>query len=873
MYNPKEIEEKWQDRWEKAKIFEAHINKKPKFFVTFPIPYMNLSPHIGHFYTIMRVEAFARYKRMRGFNVLYPQGWHCTGSPIVAAAERVKENEPKIIESLKKEGFSDKEIKKFSKPEYWINVFSKKWLKDLKSMGLSIDWRRNFITTSLNPYYDLFIKWQFKKLEEKGYIIKGKHAVVWDSKTNMPVGDHDRIKGEGEVPQEFVLLKFNFDNKFIVAATLRPETIFGQTNLWVNPEVTYVEAKINDETWIISEPCASKLKDQSKEVKIINKLKGINLLGKYAMAPGINRRLIILPSSFCSEDKGTGIVTSVPSDSPDDYIALKDLLENKNEVVKYGLNYDEISKIKIIPIINSKDLGNKAAVKIVEDMKIKNQKERNKLEEAKKIVYKKSYYEGIMNNNCGKYSGLKVEIARDKIKKELLKNGYAELFYELSEEVISRSLTKCIVKIVSDQWFVKYSDEKWKKKAYEGLKRIKLYPEIVRNQFNYVIDWLNDWACTREYGLGTRLPFDKKWLIESLSDSTIYMAYYTIAHLINHISIDEIDDNFFDFIFLGKGEGKKEWLDLREEFEYWYPLDFRNSGKDLVQNHLTFFIFNHVAIFPKEYWPKSIGVNGWVKVGGEKMSKSLGNIIPLREMKEKYGADSSRLTILNGGEGLDDPNWDSRFAENLDKKFESLIFITENYGKGDNELRSTDKWIKNKLALHLEEAKKAMEETLFRSAIQKIFFDLVADIRWYLKRSKTQNKEVLKEVIESLIITTQPFTPHLAEELWHKIGKKDFVSLEAWPSYKIEKFDDTEKLIKNLIQDINNLLKLIKIKPKKLFIYSIPKELEIYKDAKDFLESEFNFKFNIFAVNDKNKYDPQNKAVKAKPGKPAIYLE
>src|SRR3989344_8003578 len=170
-YDFADIESKWQKKWEKGKVFEANPDKRKKFFVNFPYPYINLSPHIGHFYTVMRVEAFARYKRLRGYNVLFPQAWHATGSPIVGAANRVKEKEPKQIDALKKEGFSEKEIRKFSKPEHWIKIFGKRWEQGFKSMGLSIDWRRNFITTSLNLYYDKFVQWQFTKLKERNYII------------------------------------------------------------------------------------------------------------------------------------------------------------------------------------------------------------------------------------------------------------------------------------------------------------------------------------------------------------------------------------------------------------------------------------------------------------------------------------------------------------------------------------------------------------------------------------------------------------------------------------------------------------------------------------------------------------------------------
>src|SRR3989338_6956527 len=201
------LEKKWLTKWHTDKVFEAAPDKRPKFFVNFPYPYMNSLMHIGHFYTIMRVEALARYKRMQGFNVLFPQGWHCTGSPIENAAQRIRENEPKQIELMKQLGLNDSQIKEFADPKKWVEYFPKEAEKDLRSLGLSIDWRRSFITTSLNPYYDKFIRWQFNKLKEKELVVKGSHPVVWDPKSNLPVGDHDRIKEEGEVPQEFILFK------------------------------------------------------------------------------------------------------------------------------------------------------------------------------------------------------------------------------------------------------------------------------------------------------------------------------------------------------------------------------------------------------------------------------------------------------------------------------------------------------------------------------------------------------------------------------------------------------------------------------------------------------------------------------------------
>ncbi len=876
-YNFKKIESKWQKKWEQAKVFEAEIDKRKKFFITFPYPYVNLGPHIGHFFSLMRAEAFARYKRSRGFNVLFPQAWHATGSPIVGAANRVKEKEPKQIVALRKEGFSDKEIKKFEDPEHWIKVFGKQWHNDLNKMGISIDWRRNFITTSLNPYYDEFIRWQFRKLKEKNYVGKGEHPVVWDPKTNMPVGDHDRVEGEGEIPQEMILFKFKLDDgRKIITATLRNDTLMGITNLYIHPDIEYIETKINGEIWIVSEPMLKKLENQNFNVQERARVKGSEFVGRKVESFNGNK-ILILPAIFLDPKVGSGIVHSVPSDSADDLIALRDIQKDDNLIKKYNLDLREVKLIKPIEIFNTPGIEGNSAQFYLDKYCIKSQNEKEKLEKIRKELYTFTFSKSTFNKLYSKgfsknLEGMSISKGQEIIKKDLLKKKSIEVFYELTGKVVSRSLTECIVKVVSDQWFIRYGDEKWKKDAHRALKKIKFYPESVRDQFEYVIDWLKDWACSREYGLGTKLPFDENWLIESLSDSTIYMAYYTIAHKIKTFKLSEINEKFFDYIFLGKGKGKKKWRVLKEEFEYWYPVDFRNSGKDLVQNHLTFFIFNHAAIFPEKYWPKGIGVNGWVKVEGQKMSKSIGNTIPLRVMADKFGADASRLTILNGGEGMDDPNWDSMFVKNLEKRFSSMLGLSKYYNKGINEKREIDRWIENKLALHTKKATEFMENTLFRSAIQKIYFELYSDINWYLKRVDKINKKTFNKILETFTILMQPFTPHLAEELWNKIGKKKIVSLEKWPELKVKEFEDTEEKVRKLGEDIRQIIKLLKKKPKKAYVYVLPQELKMYQDAESFYTRTL-IPIIPFAVNDKKKYDPENKSKKVKPGRPGIYLE
>jgi leucyl-tRNA synthetase len=853
------IEHKWKCEWQKQKAFEADAQPgKKKFFLTFPYPYMNGYLHLGHFYSIMRAEVVARYKRLQGYHVLFPQAWHCTGSPIESVAKRIREKEPRQLETMRKSGFSEADIEKFADPKHWTVFFPKAAKKDLQDLGMSIDFRREFITTNLNPYYTRFIEWQFRKLKEAGYVVKGDHPVVWCPKDKTPVGDHDRVEGEGETPQEHTLMKYKCGSFFLVATTLRPETLFADTNVWVHPDVGYVRATVDGEEWLISDDCATKLREQDHEVEILGTIKGKDVLGKSCSAPLTGKELPILPATFCDPSIGTGIVRSVPSHAPFDWAALHHLQQSRKECEKYGLEYEKVKAIQPISIITVEGFGEHPAIDICKQMKITSPEQTELLDKATKEIYKKEFHTGVMKQNTGDFAGMKVEQAKNAVRKKLLDTREGAILYELTGKVVCRCLTPAVVKIVHDQWFVHYAHEKWKKAAHECLHNMQLYPEKSRQHFEYVIDWMNDWACVREYGLGTKLPWDKKWVIEALSDSTIYMAYYTIAHLIEKEPLEYIDDSFFDYVFLSEGKPNpalKHAEEMKKEFEYWYPMDFRNSGKDLIQNHLTFCIFNHTAIFPEKRWPQSFGVNGWVLVDGRKMSKSLGNFILLYELVQKYPVDTSRITILSGGEGLDDPNWDSEFAKSCPAKLEGIFELCiGGYNKGSSEERSADKWMESKLHMIIRDATAFMEETMFRSALQKIFFDLPKAMRQYVRKTSGEpNKHVMNAAIEAQTVMLSPFAPFIAEELWHVTGKKELVLNAPWPHYDESKIDEKATFIDDMIsdtrKDIDAVLSLAKLdKPSKITLVVAPqwkyelvdmlkRQLEHTRNAGDILKA------------------------------------
>jgi len=844
-YDPWSLEERWQRRWAEAGAFEVDPDPdREPYFVNFPYPYMNGYLHIGHTFTLLQLEFAARYHRLLGRNVLWPFAFHCTGTPIVAAAERVAAGEESQLRILRDMGVPEEHIERMAEPVYWTEYFPVVTKEVLKRLGLAVDWRRSFITTELNPYYDQFVRWQFNRLHEQDLVVKGQHPVIWCPKDNSPVGDHARVSGEGETPQEFTLLKFHLDGSedVLVAATLRPETVYGQTNLWVDPDVEYRRARVDDEVWIASKEAFEKLSYQMHDIETKGFVMGEELVGRTAIAPGIRRPIPILPSGFCDPTVGTGIVTSVPSDAPDDWMGLVDLKRDPAEVERWGLDPDMIEAIEPIPIIETEGMGTLPAVEICERMEIEDQYDRKKLQRAKEEVYKHGFYAGTMLDSVPKYGGLKVEEAKDRVKEDLLATGEATVMYEPSGDVVCRCLTPSVVKVVTDQWFLAYGDAGWKARVHEALDGMDLFPPAVRKQFDYVIDWLQDWACTREFGLGTKLPWEDRWVIESLSDSTIYMAFYTVNKHLGHMGIvpvDRIDTDFFAYCFEGKGDAdelasrygctREQLEEARAEFDYWYPFDVRGSGKDLVQNHLTFSLFNHTALFPKEKWPRAFAVNGWLRVEGNKMSKSLGNFIPLKDVLRDYGADVSRFTLAMGGEGVDDPNWDSETARSTPKRFQAWLDLIEaNVGKGREERMAIDDWFEAVMNDTLAIVREHFEAFRFRSAMKTGYYDLQAHLRWYSRRcGDDPNAELMDRAMRLQTQILSPVVPHLAEEAWRLLGGEGLVCDSRLPEptpadEQARRAIAGEQLLVSTMDDIREILRITGIEPRRVRLYSSP---------------------------------------------------
>jgi leucyl-tRNA synthetase len=712
--------------------------KKPKYMATFPYPYMNGKLHLGHAFTMCKVDYECRWKQINGYNVLFPFGFHCTGMPISASAKKLeKEFELGTTEVdgkntqysiLLSSGIEKSIIKNFIDPKYWITYFPKFGLEDITKLGIMVDKRRSFITTDKNPFYDSFIKWQFNKLHKLGYLKFGTRNSIYSPNLQIQCQDHDRSVGESVQVETFSIYELVLENG---------------KKLWIPFQNTF-----------------DNINQKIQEIKFNPKVS----FNEY------------------SEESGNQIIMTqyVYSHYEEQFKKLNLVKENINLDNLQG--YENYGKIK----------------------KINNQ----------------------YSNYLGAEISINKELTNEPESTDTKTGNILPIKLEMSEDiVIDRTGSICIVKAVP-QWYIDYANSQWKDQALLCVSTMVLHSEI-KTKLILAIKNLREWGVSRPFGLGTKLPMADDLLIDSLSDSTIYPAYYTIKHFIHSdlfgsdskYSAEQFTEEIWDFVFLKKDLEKdvvdtefKKQLDLMQKsFEYFYPVDMRISGKDLINNHLAMYIYNHVAIFDKKYYPVSINCNGWILVDGKKMSKSDGNFITIESALETNSIDAVRMTLADSGDSFDDANYiKANAGDHCTLKlfswletFEKMSFDGENTTSTYIDLMFEQVFIKltNKIVESYSLQK-------YKTVIRDGFHEWNAMREKYKIYSKyfgyEINKSILKKITEIQILLLYPIMPHITSHIWKNILKKMEIKNSIYKNHIIDtqidnvlikKFELMEELI------------------------------------------------------------------------------
>jgi leucyl-tRNA synthetase len=839
-YDPQELEERWRERWSETGRYEADPSSGDPTFITVPYPYPSGGMHIGHARTYTVPDVYARYRRQRGDNVLFPIAWHVTGTPIIGAVERLKKGEEKQLSVLSDTyDVPEETLRDLETPmgyaRYFIEEHYKKGMKDL---GLSIDWRREFTTN--DERYSKFITWQYETLRDRGLLEKGLHPVKYCTNEKQPVTTHDLLEGEEAEFQEYTLVRFSLGDTVVPMATLRPETVRGVTNAYVDPDADYVYADVDGEEWFVSAAAVEKLDLQGHDVTTKRTVSGAELVGERVANPITGDEVLVLPASFVDADNATGVVMSVPAHSPDDYVALleakasarRSLADNSSgqspreedddRMREYGVDPAEVDAIEPVPILTVEGYGEIPAKSAVEEAGIESSAD-PALEQATKELYNREFHAGRLNDEYGDFAGELVEDVRARFRDAHRDAGAFGTMREFSEEVVCRCGGDVVV-AEQDTWFLRYNDEAWKRKAHDVVSRMDAIPANTRDEYDHTIDWLNEWPCIRNYGLGTRLPWDDDFVIEPLSDSTVYMAYYTIAHRLRDVPVEELDRDFFDTLFYGPeaaDDADERALALREEWDYWYPVTYRFSANDLISNHLTFYLFHHAELFDPSEWPRGIVIMGMGLLEGEKMSSSKGHVVLPGEAIETYGADTVRFFLLNSAEPWQDYDWRADQVESVGNQLRRFWNRADEIVEGDvpaerPDLASEDRWLLSKLQRTVRTVTEAMEQSETRAASQAAFYNFEEHLRWYRRRTDLDRpaaRWTLAHVLETRLRLLAPFIPFMTNELHERLTgtpAEDAPWPEVDESFESLAVEVEEAQVERLVTDVQGIQQSLK---------------------------------------------------------------
>lgn len=821
-YEHIEIEKKWQEFWLKNKTFKTpdinEIDKtKPKFYVLDMLPYPSGDGlHVGHPEGYTATDIISRYKRMKGFNVLHPMGWDAFGLPAEQFA-----------------------IKKEINPKIGVAECVNRFRSQLQSLGFSYDWDREINTTD-EKYYK-WTQWMFLKLfnsyfdekekkakpiseliipeglSEKGkynYINSHRLAFISESPVNW-CPELGTVLANEEVPEQIekgftvvrrpmkqwklritkyaqrlledleqvnwplsvkklqtnwigrsegAIVKFKVkssklnQDKEIEVFTTRPDTLFGATYMVLAPEHKLIEEittedrkeKINKYIEVASR------KSDLERTELVKDKTG-EFTGAYAINPVNQKEIPIWISDYVLTSYGTGAIMSVPGhDERDMEFAVKFKIEIIPVVIPEKFKNDGIKKIK-------SDDGTEIIIsgKGLEKINGESKEFHQYLEDV--IKGKVCFTDEGYSINSGFISGLSTQDAKAKMNDWLEANGVGRksINYKLRDWLFSRQR----------YWGEPFPIIHFEDDTFKALDENELpvtLPEVKSYKASGTgespLAAIPEWVNTTDKETGKPVKRETNTMPQWAGSCWYYLRYI---------------DPFNDRIFCDK-----------EKDNYWMPVDLYIGGAEHAVLHLLYARFWHKVLFDLGYVshnePFTVLFNQGMILGedGVKMSKSRGNVINPDDVIRDYGADSMRLFEMFMGPLEATKPWST---EGIGGMFRFLnrvwrLIIDDRTGE-----------IKNNI---VNEKPEDVQLKILHQSIKKITNDIedgdmkfntsIAQMMIFINEAYKFEK-ISKEVIEKFLLLLSPFAPHIAEELWEKLGNKPSIQNQTWPEWE-EKF-------------------------------------------------------------------------------------
>lgn len=759
-YNFAEIEKKWQKKWEQEKPFKVTEDKtKEKYYVLEMFPYPSGKLHMGHVRNYSIGDVIARFKKMKGFNVLHPMGYDAFGLPAENAA-----------------------IKNNAEPAKWTwgNIYEMN--RQLRELGFSYDWDREVATA--HPDYYKWMQWIFIQFYKKGLAYKKENPVNWCPSCQTVLANEQVVDGCCERcgtsvgkknlsqwyfkitdyadrllenldtltgwPDKVKTMQKNWIGKSngtevdfkirdydetLTVFTTRVDTIYGTTFMVLAPEYPTVLDMVKDTEYEAPvkeyiERCAHM--NEIERTSTTNEKTGV-FIGKHAINPFTGKTMPIYISDYVLMGYGTGAVMGVPAHDQRDF----------DFATKFG--------IEIIPVIDPQD----PEVDV------------NNLKEA-------CAAEGILINS-GEFSGMNNKEAINKIANIAAERGIGKktVNYRLRDWLISRQ-------------------------RYWGTPIPMIYCEDC------------GWVPEKEENLPVLLPTDVEFTGKGESPLTTSKTFRdTVCPVCGKPAKREIDtmDTFLDsswyFLRYCDARNSEKAFD-KEKVDYWMNVDQYIGGVEHAILHLMYARFFQMALYDLGYVSqeepfKNLLTQGMVIKDGAKMSKSLGNVVSPAEIIEKYGADTARLFILFAAPPERELDWSDKGVEGsyrfLNRVYRMVYDFAEKY-KGVPDSCEIKNDSDKKLAYQLNYTVKKVSDDIgtrfnFNTAISTIM-ELVNEM--YKYKEGQINEGLYGKAIKSLIIMLAPFVPHITAEMWEHLEYEGSVHEQLWPEY------DEEALVKDTVE-------------------------------------------------------------------------
>jgi leucyl-tRNA synthetase len=801
-YKPREIEAKWQKRWEAARVFETEADPaKPKYYVLEMLPYPSGTLHMGHMRNYTIGDVVARVKRMRGCNVLHPMGWDAFGLPAENAA-----------------------IKNKTHPREWTNKNIAEFQRVLRRFGFSYDWRREISTCE--PEYYRWNQWFFLRMLERGLAYRKRSRVNWCPKCCTVLANEQVVNGycwrhedtqvevreieqwflkttayseqllddlkllEGTWPERVITMQRNWIGKsqgarinFAVSDmegresvevfTTRIDTVYGASAIILAPSHPLV-ARLMKDSPVRAEAEAKlaeirKMSVKAEDLATVEK-EGF-FTGHHAINPFSNSQIPIWVGNFVLMEYGTGAIMAVPAHDERDF--------------EFATKY-KLSK----PVV------------VVKEAALTSKEETAKAEHAEREVpppaLTEAFTEYGISVNSGPYSGLGTAAAIDKMAADAQARGFGkkETIFRLRDWGISRQRywgTPIPVIYCPKDGIVAVPDKDLPvvlppnpKLTGEGESPLAATPEFVNT------------SCPKCGGPAKR----ETDTMDTFVDSSWYFYRYCDPH------------------------NTQAPFDSKT-VKYWFPIDQYIGGITHAILHLLYSRFwckvmRDLGLIDHAEPIQRLFTQGMVQKGGVAMSKSKGNVVGAEDMAEKYGADTGRLYTLFAAPPEKDLEWSE---ESIEGSWRFLNRVFRVIAKHAPAVRETKHWDRNPHGM--SETERALIRTTyqtmrrvtqdfetrwhFNSAIAQIM-ELTNEIYAAEPLEKEVRPEIRKEILQILTLLLAPMTPHIAEEMWEMLGDTGGLSHAPWPVLIAEQMelakDDEVEVVVQVSGRVRGKLKL-----------------------------------------------------------------